>query len=377
MSLPTALAVLACVTSAFAGDPPIATGPAIAPPSVARPVSLTVVRLSEIHGALCANGEEIGLLGAHVQPREPGLVLKDAPPGEHERVLARLKQAGPLIDSIVKLSNEPLGELPPYPSTESGPGVGLAHPATRLLNLSRLLLTDAGRCWDEGDFNGAADRIAATLRWARQLLDCDDATTRSLRGNLTLIVALARLDAQTAGGLSERLDAAHRVVLVDLLGRFDPTDPLNELATWETKARGYVAFARQNFSGGDAGKKLADYIDEHGANTDAIDSTTGTPKGIFDGTIPVRRNLDKIRAMSSAEIARHIDTTEAMIAKMAEGLRSSDPIGALKPLQAQVAADPSQVGRIILDSPAATFNLTRTLRSTLGDCAARLKAQPK
>ena len=51
--------------------------------------------------------------------------------------------------------------------------------------------------------------------------------------------------------------------------------------------------------------------------------------------------------------------------------------GALKPLQAQVAADPSQVGRIILDSPAATFNLARTLRSTLGDCAARLKAQPK
>ena len=81
--------------------------------------------------------------------------------------------------------------------------------------------------------------------------------------------------------------------------------------------------------------------------------------------------------MSAAAIAKNLDAAEAMITSVAAALRSPDSLGALKPLQVQAAADPSQIARIVLGSPAATLDNNRTTTKLLRDCMERLAAPAK
>lgn len=312
----------------------------------------------------------------YVAPREPGLVLREAPAGERERVIASLRALTPSIQSLITISGQPLGPLPSWPAPDTPAEMRLAHPAGRLLTLTRLLTTDAARCWDEQDYNGAAERVAATLRWAHELLQPGADAWVRLRGQQCLILALTRLDAQTVVGLSTRLDSSHRARLLEALAPFDAADPTRELAEWERGARANLAWVREHFSGSDAGEKLAAHIQANGADSEDF-GLPDVPKEVYIGSVLVRRDLDKVRAMSAATIAGHIDMAERMIGPVAVALRLPDATAALKPLQAQAAADPSQVARIVLGAPAGVMHNTRNVAKLLSDCRERLAKELK
>ena len=339
-------------------------------------MSLTIARLAEIHKALSIGQPSIDALTVYVAPREPGLVLVDAPAGESERVLTRLEEIQPLIQSLIAIAPQPLGPLPSWPAADAAPDVQLAHPASRVLTFTRLLTTDAARCWDEKDYQGAADRLTAPLRWANQLLTPGAERWVSLRGQQCLSNVLLRLQTQTAAGLATHLDGPRRASLLEALAAFDATDPTGTVAAWEASARGNLASARAMFAGADAGEKLAIHIDTYGVNSENPEGLA-EKKDVFTGGFLIRSDLDKVRTMPAAAIAKNLDAAEAMITSVAAALRSPDSLGALKPLQVQAAADPSQIARIVLGSPAATLDNNRTTAKLLSDCMERLAAPAK
>jgi hypothetical protein len=350
--------------------------PAAAAPVPTAPLSPTIARLVEIQDGLPISRESAAELTMYVAPREPGLVLSEAPAGEHERVLASLRVIAPSIQSLITLSGQPLGTLPPWPAEDASLDLKLAHPVGRLLTFTRLLIIDAARCWDEKDYNGAAERITATLRWAHDMLQPDAESWIRFRGQQCLGVALARLDAQTVAGLATRLDASHRARMLEALAALDAADPTRALATWERDARGNAAWVREHLSGSDAGEKLAALIQARGANTDDFD-LPDMPRGLQIGGVLVRRDLDKVRVMSAATIAGHLVAAEAMIGPVAAAMRSPDALVALKPLQAQAAADPSQVARVVLGAPAAAAYNSGIVAKLLSDCRERLAKEAK
>jgi hypothetical protein len=288
----------------------------------------------------------------------------------------RLRKIQPSIPSLIAISGQHLGPLPPWPTAGAPDDAQLAHPASRILTFTRLLTTDAARCWDETDYNGAADRLAAPLRWAHQLLTPTAEYWVTVRGGQCLTNVLLRLEAQTAAGLATHLDAEHRASLLQGLAAFDPADPTGKLAAWEAAARGNLASARATFSGANAGEKLAAQIDKYGMDAESTDGIGATMDN-FTGSVLIRRDLDKVRAMSAATISGYLDAAEAMIGPATVALRSPDALVALKPLQAKAAADPSQVARIVLAAPAATFDNSRTVAKLLNDCTERLAKSTK
>ena len=339
-------------------------------------LSPTIARLVEIEDGLPISRDVVSAVDFFVARGKPGIVLLGRPEGELERLLASFRVMQPSIQSLIAIASEPIGVLPPVPTAAEAAAAWNLHPASRILNCTRLLSMDAARCWHEGDYNGAADRLTATLRWSHELLQPDAEGWVLSRGYLCLWHTLVRLDAQTAAGLATHLDASRRARLLEALTAFDGADPTRHTATFERLARTALVWMRERFSGPDAGEKLAAYIESKGVEAEELGSSD-VPTESYIGGVVVRRDLDNVRSMSAAAIAGHLDAAEAMIGPVAAAMRSPDALVALKPLQAQAAADPSQVARVVLGAPAAAAYNSGIVAKLLSDCRERLAKEMK
>lgn len=86
----------------------------------------------------------------------------------------------------------------------------------RVLNVSRLLRADATRCWQEGDADGCAARLAACVRIAAVLLADQDASIK-IRSTIVLASASFELAKFTDAGLANRMGDPAKTELADTL----------------------------------------------------------------------------------------------------------------------------------------------------------------
>lgn len=300
----------------------------------------------------------------YLLPAKPGLELSGAPDGEVDRVRKKLADYQSLIGESIPLIAATISqEHAPAPVDTLPSALGL------------ILTSDAARCWDDGDPSGAAKRLLAAVRLGRMLL-ASDAESAQFQGGLMIQRALMRAKAQCEGGLSTRIDAELRQALVAELDGFDRADPVGTLARWRTSATATLESARLRYVGRDAGKLLAQDIDTNGADTDDFVSVGMPPEiaAAFKGTVPVRVGLETVRKMPASAIAGHIKNAEALVDAVSQALAQPDPLPQLRELQPKIAQDPSQVARLILGSPAATYINMKTqtdLFSAVRQCLAR------
>lgn len=173
--------------------------------------------------------------------------------------------------------------------------------------------------------------------------------------------AMLRLQAQCDAGLSARLTLIQREALLTELNAFDATDPFGMIALWKNSAEQSLKAAKENYVGKDAGKKLAADIEQYGALTDdfALPGISKEMAEAFKGGIVLKSGAEKAKTLSAATIARHVKDAEPLIAAVHEALLLPDPAPRLMEIQATIAADPSQVARLVIGAPAASYLTNR------------------
>ncbi len=314
-----------------------------APP--APPATPELTRLSEISALLkAANAWDVTM---YVLPTKPGLELSGAPEGEKDRVLAKLKENGTLLDESVGLITTATTRKDNPLSLDSKHAVS---------TICSILITDAARCWDEGDAVSSFDRLFAALRLGRWWMG-SDSPGRSMNPQR----AMLRLQAQCDAGLSARLTPAQREALLAELDAFDANDPFGMIALWKKSAEQSLKAVKENYVGRDAGKKLAADIEQNGALTDdfALPGISKELAEAFKGGIALKSGAEKAKTLSAATIAQHIKDAEPLVAAVHEALLLPDPAPRLMEIQAKIAADPSQIARLVIGAPAASYLTNR------------------
>jgi hypothetical protein len=327
-----------------APEAPVAT--VAAPPAPpAPPATAELKRLSDIGSTL--NATEVWDVNSYVLPTKPGLELSGAPEGEMQRIHAKLKDIRPLLDESISL-------IATITSRRDDPRS--VEPQESVSAICTPLIVEAARCWDDDDASASFDRLLAALRLGRWWMSPGE-----LGRSMNPQRAMLRLQAQCDAGLSARLTLIQREALLTELNAFDATDPFGMIALWKNSAEQSLKAAKENYVGKDAGKKLAADIEQYGALTDdfALPGISKEMAEAFKGGIVLKSGAEKAKTLSAATIARHVKDAEPLIAAVHEALLLPDPAPRLMEIQATIAADPSQVARLVIGAPAATYLTNR------------------
>lgn len=317
-----------------------------------------IARAAGVYTQTNERGDVVGVL-MYVLPTEPGLVVRGAPDGELDRVVAKLAAFAPRLDTLTSDQTANPADDP------SSPMPAAQDTFSRAATIVQILVVDAGRLWNAGSYDAAAARLAVATSIASDLV----AHGGAVPATRPPMLALLRLESQLSAGLASKINADSRRTLRAALDRFQPNDPDGSVARWESNAREAASLLRTELAGADAGKRLAATIDLVGADVDDVAGVLpGNDSAAFKGMIPVRTNLSEVRSLSAKKITRHIDDAEALIKPIAVALREGGHRDEILRLQGQAAADPSQVARLILGAPAATGDNARRFSSMLVNC---------
>ena len=126
---------------------------------------------------------------------------------ESEELVELLVRWQPYIVNLIEASHRiepPLPAEPKYTDAELTEGAYLNGITARVFNNSRLLVTDALRCWSIGDYDGCGARFDAVLRMAICSYRSEE-TMHQHNGTLLLQTAIIELELRINDGLGDKL----------------------------------------------------------------------------------------------------------------------------------------------------------------------------
>ncbi|MEK6703122.1 MAG: hypothetical protein AABZ53_12725 [Planctomycetota bacterium] len=300
--------------------------------------------------------------GFYIDPRAAGLALcTGAPAGEQRRLLTMLDRFAPDIEALLALSHKPFGEWPAMDSFDPMTGEHLRHPRAWFQNFARLLSADAAARWDQSDFDGAARRIAATVRWGIAIGQQPDAVTQMV-GEMLLGQAEARLAAMIEGGLAQRLSPSASDDLRDAYTSAHQDGLDGALRSWVQLAQDRITQARECLADPQAGKRLATLARSTAGVKEDSHPTLGprAPEWTYRCANALSWRLRRLNALSSTEISTKIERAQEMIAaieQVALGRDGDDPASQNRRLEEstragveEAALDPTHLSRWLLFS---------------------------
>lgn len=284
---------------------------------------------------------------SYVYPTRAGIEVDEKAPPEYsaDRVREALAKAGPEIDRLCELIDS-AARLDETPLT-----------AGVVRTCYSVLLADASACYDRSDYPAAYRRIVHALRLHTRVERFNGQAMSFRVASAT--VACAKVRAMAEHGAAPG-DAAPEL-LVALRSLRLPDRELF-VSTWERYSRSRVATLRTELGGPDGPAGLRDAVARDGIDAIAIPSIAALlgvddlakhPELLECGTYTHAAHSE--RAPSARAIRKGLDLAEKMIPRYAEALRSDSPAASMLPLAREVIAEPTQVARAALGSPAADW----------------------
>ncbi|VAX37583.1 hypothetical protein MNBD_PLANCTO03-544 [hydrothermal vent metagenome] len=190
------------------------------------------------------------------------------------RALAMLSLEQDYIAQILEaaeLAGYTVAEMPPVdPFQEVSPAL---DDTSAFRSHARILDRDTMRCWLDGDFDGALERIAGVIRLADMLIETSDPIATIVGGALREM-AKDRLEAMADAAVTRdpapqfsltAIDAARDQILSQ--PRYDPHDHIR-LTT--TAMRRHMLWMRETFESEDGAKYYTHYLAHYGQTEQAL-----------------------------------------------------------------------------------------------------------
>jgi hypothetical protein len=322
--------------------------------------------------------ESVRWLVGSLLPKAPGLAFDSSAEANAGETLTRsLLESQALVQRAIAISAQDLGIFPPITvGTPDDPDAHMRHPVAHIRNIARMLLADASRAYEAGNASAAVARLAATVRFARQLLRQTDALTRS-QGEIVLTTASLKVDAMVVAdpALMRRADRESVQALVDAYTGLDAGDPGSAIAMWESEARETLRYCRERFATPGGAERYAAYLTEFGAFEGPLGSVRhllpaleqGSPaeaemlRSMLDSLVPTKEHAAAAADLTATEIAGALDDAESMIGPIAAALRQSD-LKALVHSLRPVTQDPTQLARVVCGGAGLTSESAATTR---------------
>lgn len=290
---------------------------------------------------------------AHVLPLEASLKQdEDAPPGQHAAAVAALIAKQGAIGRFMELLASP-PRLPPGPGRDAPDG-----PDAMLRRARTVLLADASRCFQAGDYDAATARLTALCRLGRfQLGDSSLAEAGVATAMAAGRKTLAFVEAGLLGGVSK--EAVRE--LEDALGMINGS-PDAFGASWEEGARARLAAARSEFTSAGGAERLAAHLGAVGMDAESASGLVsmfrdmgGSELADLAAPAIVLTHGSNRDRHSSRSISSSIDAAEALIPSVRAALRAEQLGPAFKTIGEALSRDKTQIGKLIIGCPGATM----------------------